>query len=120
MAVTKFKGPINSIDGFQLDGTAVTMVATQIVTPQTVTGSSIELASDAGLSTVLWGIAKHNSVVHGATYLYARVETSKNGVVGSSASYQLTYFQSTQATFSVPAGKYAKAASIDVLLIGAG
>lgn len=119
MAVTKFAGPINSVEGFQFNGTASTWVATML-TLSTGEGSIVSTAAAYGLSTVLWGIAKHQ-VVHGGTYLYPVVETSKNGVVGSSASFQVTCRKSTDATMSLIGPTVMGAdATITVVLMGAG
>ena len=121
MAQTNFNGPINSVEGFQTNGNGLTWACTRITTSQIVEASIIKLASVAGLSTVEWGIAKHNSLVHGATILYAPVHTSKSEACGS-GSFQLTLLTSGDATVSAIAGsaKFTKAATIDVLLFGAG
>jgi len=118
MATTNFKGPINSVEGFMFNGVNVTPVATRLVLAEG-EGSVVKLASDVSLSSVLFGFAADNRVTHGATYIYAQIETSKNGVVGSSASWQLTVFTSGDATSSAPGGNYLPAATIDCLLVGA-
>jgi len=118
MAVTKFKGPVNSVNGFQLNGTAVTAVGTRYVLAEGV-ASVVFLASDVGLSSVNYGFVKHNSVIHGATYIYGQIETSKNGVVGSAASFQLTALVSGGATLTTVGGNYLPASTVDILLLGA-
>jgi len=118
MATTKFKGPINSIDGFQFNGLARTLANTRVVTTEG-KGSKVMLASVAGLSTVEYGWAQQANHVAGGTKLICCIETSKNGVVGSSASFQLDYKNSTDSTMS-SAAAIMGAATIDCFLLGAG
>lgn len=117
MGVTKFKGPVNSIDGFQFNGIACTPAGTRIVTTAG-KGSKIMLASYVGLSAVYWGWADRTNIATAGTKLICSVETSKNGVVSSAASFQVTYRMSTDSTLSNPSALMG-ACTIDCILGGA-
>jgi len=109
MATTKFKGPINSVDGFQFNGKAVTFGATRIIT----TGgqaSEILIASVAGLSTVSMGWGQE--VTQSASKTLVAISP-----YASAASFQYRLYFSSDATVRGVDGDNA-AATIDILLMG--
>ena len=120
MGVTKFKGPINSIDGFLFNGRENTLAATRVIT--TVGGgTSVLNASVAGLSTVEFGFAQAVGRNAGASKIICSIRTFDDGgglnSVTTAASFMVTYYMSTDSTMSY--GIHG-AATVDCILIGAG
>jgi len=118
MATTNFNGPVNSVEGFQVNGLARSWAGTRVIYSAG-DGSVVMLASYAGLSTVEWGIALPvDQSTGGASKVIACIETSKNGVVGSSASFQVSAKNSSDSTMTAMTDVMGSC-TIDCILIGA-
>lgn len=109
MATTTFKGPINSVGGYQFNGLAQTPGATRIIMTAG-KGSLMFDAGVAGLTTVKYGIAQHVTLSASKTFIVVRP-------YASAASFQVVQFFSSSATVRNTDGDSA-AGTVDVLLIG--
>lgn len=109
MAVTKFKGPVNSVDGFQFNGRACSIGATRIIT----TAGSASEALDcgvAGLTTMIYGFGEE--VTQAASKTLVAVQP-----YASAASFQYRLYFSSDATVRNVDGDN-QAATVDIILIG--